>query len=185
MKIAFTGASSTGKTTLIKELISDPKFKDFNLVHLPTDARKILNSLGHKSMDLMTAKDTRQFQIHYHREKTNLELRASNFITDRSYVDIASYWQIRDNNGILASSDEMLQECKNSSNIYDHHFYFPTGIIPFEDDGYRSIDLELNNKIGDQILQNLLGWNLQFSTIEIKNIDDRKKLVLDILKEIS
>lgn len=162
MKVAFTGASSTGKTTLARALFVDKGIKRVLCEHLSVNARTILNEMGHKSMDKMTKAQLQKFQLLYLDRKLLLEKDKGSFLVERSFVDIAAYWIERDSTEAPNNITELLiEECKNQSKNYDLHVYFPFGVIPFEEDGYRSLDMESHYKVGARILKLLSQWNLQ------------------------
>ncbi len=184
MKIAFTGTASTGKTTLINELYKIEKFKNLNIEFITADARSILESMGYMQIDEMSASQVKLFQRQYLQKKIYLEENKNDFITDRSYIDIAAYWLVRDCNDDFEKAKEVLEISKKKVQEYDIHFYFPYGVIPFEDDGYRSRNEEFRKKIGDQIENFCIDWNINFITINTPDIKERIKIVLDYIKKI-
>ena len=184
MRIAFTGTSSTGKTTLIKELFKHDEFKSYNMNFSTTDARSLLDNMGAKQMDLMTDAQRMTFQKLYFEKKKEQELEKDNFIVDRSFVDVASYWLVREckNDISLANENNLLLQSKKFSMRYDMHFYFPYGIIPFEADGYRSENDNQRQEIGTQIHTFLNEWNLKHIILDTDNLFDRVKIVLETLR---
>jgi len=184
MKIAFTGTSSTGKTTLIKELFKNDEFESYNLNFSTTDARLLLDNMGAKQMDLMTDTQRMTFQKLYFRKKKEQELEKDNFIVDRSFVDVASYWLVREckNDISLANENNLLIQSKEFSTRYDIHFYFPYGIIPFEADGYRSENDKQRQEIGIQIYTFLNEWNLKYISLDTENLSERVKIVIETLQ---
>lgn len=92
MKLALTGSSSTGKTTLIMSVLSHLLASNSNIIFCAPDARQLLKDLGHSSMDRMSRTEMREFQLLYYLNKTLIEEDRNNFITDRSFVDIAAHW---------------------------------------------------------------------------------------------
>ena len=186
MKIAFTGTSSTGKTTLIKELFKYDDFKSYNLNFSTTDARSLLNNMGAKQMDLMTDSERIAFQKLYFQKKREQELGKDNFIVDRSFVDVASYWLVREckSNVSLANENDLLIKSKVFSMKYDIHFYFPFGLIPFESDGYRSQNNSQRKKIGVQIHTFLNEWQLKYISLDTKDLTKRVEIVMDTLRDL-
>jgi nicotinamide riboside kinase len=184
MKIAFTGTASTGKTTLVNELLKNEEFKRFKLKFVTTDARSILESLGFKQMDLMTKQQRIDFQKFYFEKKKELESNIDNYITDRSFVDVASYWFIRDLNGKQSPKDKIIEEARIISKSYDLHFYFPYGIIPFDNDGYRSKDEIQRKEIGTQIFKFLKEWGISYIELNESDINKRVQRVIDVLNQL-
>lgn len=84
----------------------------------------------------MTREQTIHFQKIYFKRKKLIEVKEENFIVDRSFVDVASYWLVRECDNNLEIANELINEAKILSKSYDLHFYFPYGLISFEDDGY-------------------------------------------------
>lgn len=182
MKIAFTGNSSTGKTTLIKELFKYNDFKSFKLSFFTTDARSLLNAMGAKQMDLMTNTETIAFQKLYFQKKRDDELGKDNFIVDRSFVDVASYWLIRECKNDFSLAKDLVMKSKVLSMKYDIHFYFPYGIIPFKSDGYRSENEIQRKEIGSQIKIFLDEWNLRYISLDTSDLKKRVEIVMYTLQ---
>jgi GTPase SAR1 family protein len=180
MKIAFTGASSTGKTTLAKRLMRMPEFVKYIPHYVTTDARRLLEGMGFRSMDTMSRDELRSFESHYYVEKIKSEGDLNSFVTDRSFVDVAAYWVCRDT--FDRSREESMQlevPCYNAAKRYDVHYYFPLGAIPFEDDGYRSVDMELHRKIDRQIIKYLNEWHLSYIRLDSQDLESRARRVAD------
>ena len=182
MKIAFTGTASTGKTTLIKELYKNNEFNQFKLEFLTTDARSILDSLGFKQMDFMTKFQTKQFQEIYFQKKIKNEIDKDNIIVDRSFVDVASYWLIRECENNVALAGKLIEDSCKQSKKYDLHFYFPYGIIPFEDDGYRSRNESQRKQIGEQIKKFLDEWGIKYVLLDTDDLDEKVGIVISQLR---
>jgi nicotinamide riboside kinase len=178
MKIALTGSTSTGKTTLVRELYKNDEFKRYNLEFLTVDARSILDSLGFKQMDLMTKEQTREFQKICFRTKKEIELGKDNFIVDRSFIDVASYWLVREWDYDMNNAKNLIDESRILAWQYDLHFYFPYGIIPFEADGYRSNDENQREAIDIQIKKFLIEWNIDFVSLNTIYMADRVNIVI-------
>jgi len=186
MKIAFTGTSSTGKTTLIRELFKYDEFKSHKLTFSTTDARSLLKDMGAKQMDLMTDAQRMTFQKLYFQKKQEQELNKDNFIVDRSFVDVASYWLIREckNDISIANKNDLLIKSKAFSMKYDMHFHFPYGIIPFEADGYRSENDKQRKEIGTQIHTFLKEWKLKYISLNMVDLTKRVEIVMEALRDL-
>jgi nicotinamide riboside kinase len=184
VKIAFTGTSSTGKTTLVRSLMQLSEFRQRFPTYLTADARKILEASGFHSMDAMTRSQLRSFQLSYFRSKQELERGQDQFITDRSFVDVAAYWVQRDAFDAPMDQEQLVLPCSAEARKYDIHFYFPHGLISFEQDGYRSNDLGFHERIDRQIQRFLVEWNLPYESICTANHQERVEAVLSRVKAI-
>lgn len=179
MKIALTGSSSSGKTTLARSLMENPKFVELAGEFVTEDARSLLRTLGHQSMDEMTRAEQREFQERYLEQKAANELDRECFLVDRSYVDVAAYWLVRDGFDLPLDEQERFEHtCCELARNYDIHIHFPFGQISFASDGYRSEDVEFHERIATKIHDLLRGWDIEHVTIESPNLEARLKQVL-------
>ncbi len=179
MKIAFTGSSSTGKTTLAKRLMESQQFIGLVGEFITEDARSLLKSLGHASVDDMSRKEMRKFQECYFEQKSVNEANRENYLVDRSFVDVAAYWLIRDGFDLpLSKQKEFEGKCRKLAENYDLHIHFPFGQIPFDSDGYRSEDQGFHSRIAEKIYDLLQDWGLKFISIESSDLELRLQQVL-------
>lgn len=183
IKIAITGASCTGKTTLAHELMRDTRINHVITSVINVDARTILKQLGFQSMDLMNREELKSFQLNYYEKKKQIEKGLNDFLAERSFVDVAAFWLIRDTfeQGI-DEQNRLIIPCQTESQKYDLHIFLPFGIIPFESDGYRSEDIELHTKVSAQMKSFLVEWNLMFVEIDTDDLHLRvDQVVTEIL----
>lgn len=181
MRIAFTGACSTGKSTLAESITSDSTLLAKAGIFITADARRILRELGHTNVDAMSIEEKRQFQFAYLERKLLLELGRTHYFTDRSFVDLASYW-IEYLGGTLSDQDEYIAQCRSAATRYDAHFYFPSALIPLQSDGYRSTD-EASRTRTDVIIKEILqAWNIPAVELSILDLDTRRAQVAEVLQ---
>tara|TARA_R110002111_G_scaffold4958_2_gene25836 strand:+ start:5740 stop:6324 length:585 start_codon:yes stop_codon:yes gene_type:complete len=186
MKIAFTGSSSTGKTTLAKRLMQHQEFANVVGNFITEDARSLLESFGHKSMDNMSRDELRKFQKCYLDQKIANEKSRDSFLVDRSYVDVAAYWLVRDSYDLpLIEQTDFENKCRDLAASYDLHIQFPFDQIPFISDGYRSKDLDFHRDIAMKIQYLLDKWGCKYISIESPVIEKRIDQVLLILSDYS
>lgn len=182
MKIALTGTSSTGKSTLAKALLEDKRFRKYACKLIKVDARKIIESYKCKNIDDMTRKQLQEFEINYFKEKKALESKQYNFIAERSFVDIAAFWVVRDTYDLaIEIQNKLVEPCRVESRNYDLTVYLPFGVIPFEADGYRSVDLKFHSKIDNIISTYLKEWNINHITLGFADLDKRVDTVITTL----
>jgi len=183
MRIAFTGSSSTGKTTLANKLQEDTRFCELSLEFITVDARKLLEERGFKSMDRMITEEKIKFQAAYLEKKLVLENGRDSYFTDRSFIDVASYWLELDKTGLPASDiDSYIERCRQEVGRYDLHFYFPYGLFPFESDGYRSEQIDLHERIDSRICQFISEWGCKVMSLDVKDLGSRCDAVIDALQ---
>jgi nicotinamide riboside kinase len=183
MKIAFTGSSSTGKTTLAKRLMGVASFSERVGDFITEDARSLLRSLGHSSMDNMHREELRVFQQLYYTQKADHEMNRTRFLVDRSFVDVAAYWLVRDAFDLpIVDQSEFENKCRTLALAYDLHIHFPIGQIPFTSDGYRSEDIDFHSRIAEMIEQVLAKWSVRFISITSSDLDSRVQQVLNAVE---
>lgn len=186
MKIVLIGSTSTGKTTLAKELMKDIRLKQKLKRIINADARSVIRDLGCKSMDLMSRDQNRMFQILYFEKKRKMESGLDSFLAERSFVDIASYWIIRDAYDLkIEEQNKIIIPCKEEAKRYDLHVYLPFGLIPFEADGYRSNDMDFHRRIDKQMKKFLEDWNLKFIELKTDDLEQRVSIVTNEILKIT
>lgn len=179
MRIALTGASSTGKTTLVAAVLATPQGRKLFDGTVQVDARSMLRRLGRTQMDDMTPDELRCFQVEYYRRKVILEAMQERYIADRSFVDVAAYWLVRDTVGAGDRLRNLLTDrCRRHALRYDFHFLLPLGVVPFVHDGYRSEDGALHLATDGCIRQLLTEWKLPHEVLDRRSLDYRVRRVL-------
>lgn len=175
MKVAFTGSSSTGKTTLARRLERRADFSvRFGQV-VGEDARSLLRAMGHMSMDEMSRDELREFQRRYFDRKATKESLLQSFLVDRSFVDVAAYWLVRDSHDLPSPErDGLVASCEKLAKGYDLHVYFPMGVVPFQSDGYRSEDSTFHRRIDAKIAELLSLWKLRTIRLAGRTPEERE-----------
>jgi len=143
MKIAFTGAQSTGKTTLLNKLKHDPMF------NLEFDFRdEITRRMQKKGLSINEGgNDITQLLIMNSHIKNTL---IDNVIMDRCALDGLIYtdWMY----GKKKVEQWVIEYAENVFNLlidrYDYIFYLAPE-FDIEDDGVRSTDIDFRNEIVD------------------------------------
>ncbi|MFI7430581.1 ATP-binding protein [Micromonospora sp. NPDC049836] len=182
MRVAFTGSSSTGKSTLASALMKVESFRRLAPRYLPSEGREILSELGFTGLDTMTQDQTAFYELAYFARKVSRELSADAFLTDRSFVDVAAYWIERDAKGRGAYLESLLVDpCQRLARGYDLHFLLPMGLIPFEEDGRRSSDGQFHARIDACIRRLLDQWCIAYVEVTETELSGRVELVLKAL----
>lgn len=182
-RIAITGPSSTGKTTLAEALMKDPAFEACIPTLVPEGARELLREQGYSSFDGLSREDLRGFQRRFLEFKRNAESGVERFLVDRSFVDVAAVWLERDTfDQSAALQSELVGRCRELARSYTLHIHLPFGVIAFTDDGSRERDTLLHQRIGARILQYLDEWGLEYFTVRSTTVKDR---VAEVCGELS
>lgn len=180
MKIALTGASSTGKTTLAREVSAHwPTLQIVNV-----DARALLQRLGHRNVSNISPAEFNVFQQEYIREKLQVEP-SDNFVTERSYVDAFAYWE--QTCAPVCSAVEhkaILTTCKRHAERYDLHIFLPFGILPFQSDGYRHPSADYHHKISRRIEELLQEWKVRYVCCNQLALNERVAVMNDAIAKL-
>jgi len=139
MKIALTGASGTGKTTLANHIS-----KMLNIPYVQSTARSIAEEQNIQPEQINSKDDLIQFQIKVITKKLQTEEQYKSFITDRAYIDSICY--------VL-----------NKHYLFDESDY-KSFIIP-----YYTRCLQLTNKTYDWVIRLPIGIELKTDNIRKTN----------------
>lgn len=188
MKIAFTGAGGTGKTTLAKEVSAT-----WGLPFITNVARQVMAETGienEESQNSMSAESLLELQC-----KIFLALRSRRasepaFVTDRLLLDNYVYALRRCG---ASMSDELRQTWETAAieDLYkmDLVFYCPAGLFPLKADGVRQTDVAHQYLI-DSAIYGLLckhAFDRQCGHVYVVNMADkerRKSYVAALVSEI-
>lgn len=120
MKIAFAGASGTGKTTLMKQFVAEAA--DFGVEPIICDvgSREVVRDLGLENpydVDLVGKRS--QFQKLLFQKKKEWEDRYKSewFITDRTHLDNLTYSIMHD--CVNTVDYQFMRDCIEQSKVYD------------------------------------------------------------------
>jgi deoxyadenosine/deoxycytidine kinase len=177
LRIVIVGSLSTGKTTLAERLA-----RELNLPLLPEAAREVVE-LGFKlDKDATPETETLIFLKQF-----NNELSTSQFIGDRSLIDVMAYagWvldnQPRRKETALWEECEELAERHLRTN-YSHVFYLPIE-FPIVLDGLRPNDPEFQKEIDSRILRLLDTHGLSYETIG-GTVEERAQKIRSIIGSV-
>ena len=174
MRIAITGAQSTGKSTLLRYLKQDDDLKGFEFIDELT--RKIaakginINEEGSNMSQIFT--------VTIHAEN----IVKDHFISDRCALDGLVYtkWLFDEGKVDKWILDYAIGVAKEVIPRYDYIFYLPAE-IPIEDDGIRSADVKFRDDI--VALFEKYTKELGVKLIELSgSVKDRAKLFKRVLE---
>ena len=169
MKIAFTGASSTGKTTTAQELFNSGLLAQLDIeIIRPLNTRAGLT----KKIDDLSHQERIAYQQKRFDEKKILEKNRANFITERSFIDLLAYRYAI----IPTPTQDEIDEHVELANEYTVHFFFPHGLFPYELDGTRpdySYSLNISRKIEEIMHSN----HIKYIPLESNSLDKRCEII--------
>lgn len=174
MRIAITGAQSTGKSTLLRFLKNDDDLKGFEFIDELT--RKIaakginINEEGSNMSQIFT--------VTIHAEN----IVKDHFISDRCALDGLVYTKWLFDQGKVDQwiLDYALGVAKEVLPRYDYVFYLPPE-IPIEDDGIRSADVKFRDEVVS--LFEKYTRELDIKLIELSgSVKDRARLFKKVLE---
>lgn len=181
MKIFFTGAQGSGKTTLVNELKK----------YLPD--YEIIDSLAKdvsKKGETWTKNNLMKFQISVLGIYLSKWFSTDNFISSRSISDTYAYLnediRITDDENIKSFYNKIIgwtEDLKDVFNLNECiHIYVPPVIELKEKEG-RSVDKEFQKRVDQDILNYLDTYKIRYIKVEKISIEDRVNEIITKLKE--
>lgn len=165
MRIAFTGAQGTGKSTLVDILM---KKYNFQRASAPQRILKEINPNFPINQDTDNLSQSAITAIYI----MELIKNNSNYISDRSLIDAFAYMDASKN---ISDNDKakLLNYYESFIELYDCIFYIP---IEFEaeEDGIRVTDKDYQKEIDENILKYINKYNSKVKIITITgSIEER------------
>lgn len=183
MKISFTGASGTGKTSVAKQLFSSHKGELADLELVGVNSRGLLDKLGLQRAEDIGDLEYKVFQTMYFSQKLLLESKASSLLTERSFADGLAYWKLHCEASASRAENAIFHRlCREQTKTYDRHFLFPTDFLPLEDDGYRHGNPDYHREF-ELVLRSILDeWMIEYVEMPRSDITERARFVLDYIQ---
>jgi len=183
MKIALSGSAGTGRTTIARKLsqiVGYPSLTNLAKAILRDDGFKygmglpVEQFLCTPDRQGMLAENKRVMESHY-----------DDFVTDRSWLDLAAYCV----QGMLEKEkfdiSEFLNECQEEVEKYDIIIHIPWGRQPLESNGTRTIDPWFQFIIDSIICRLAMLWDVKLISVP-SNLDNNETLewIVNHLKEM-
>jgi|TARA_R110002110_G_scaffold135418_5_gene319472 nicotinamide riboside kinase len=168
MLVSFTGAQSSGKTTLLKKAMSDPDFRKWNFV---PEVTRIVKRLGFNINELGD-NSTQLFILSEHLRNHHL---SGNTILDRCAVDGWVYTMHLEEIGkvdrwVSEYSRRLFLLLKDKLDI----IFYTDHNIPLEDDGERSIDIDFRDSIVNKFQNAINSYTIKDKIIRLEgDVDTR------------
>ena len=169
IRLAFTGASGTGKSTLAEKIA-----KEYDLPMNPVGSRTVSKAMGFETpYDVDKAGKRGEFQHRLLQEKTKWEAEREDFITDRTTFDNLSYTVLHD---VHCIDQKMLDGAISGLSRYTHIVYCPVRAFCNPGSDPNRVKEMIYHVLYDAILEALhqkFGNSSRFLTLEISGVDNR------------
>jgi len=180
MRVGFCGAGDTGKTTTAV-LVAD----ELGIPFLPSISRAVFADLGLTEADQvdMSDEDRWGLQCKILSAKRKQDSMHEPGVLDRTLLDHAAYCLYRCS-GIISRDEygRLIDEVgDNLRHHYDRVFYFPAGVYPPVDDGFRQGGLAYQTAIDCLIRGMLSRFDLPHVIVEPVLLDERVAFIHDIV----
>lgn len=188
MKIAFTGAGGTGKTTLATYLA-----EKWGVPYCGSVSREVMREMGVESemaQDRMTDSDLLALQYAIFKRRQEKLASLDSYVTDRCALDNYIYGLRRCG---AALTDAIRKEWEEGAvkDLYTHDlvFYAPIGMFPTAHDGTRVTDIS-HQHLMDVAMYGFLAkhaWDKCAAHVYILNmadLDRRKSFINSLISEI-
>lgn len=178
MKIIFTGAQGTGKTTILNHY----KEQGYNTI---TEVVRKLSEEGVKINEMGDLKGQQKIFNEYNK----LLNKEESYISDRGLTDVAAYTvYLGRKNDDMKLLIETIYQLVDISVFYKSNpdiitCYFPIE-FPITADGVRSMDEEFRTEIDKNIKNSLEGLGIQYHTIT-GTVEERIKQIDKIIQDVT
>lgn len=173
MVISFTGAQSTGKSTLFNRMKSDDRFRKFNYV--PEITRKLKDSYNLKINE--NGDDLTQLAILNAHLDNFLKFRTTNTIMDRCILDglvytTYLYYTKKVSSEVVSYAEFLTKKIIDGVDV----IFYTEADIPLKDDGVRSNNNEFRDTIIKLFEEAIKFYNLNVVRLE-GSVDNRLKII--------
>lgn len=180
LRIAFCGASGTGKSTLAK-WVSETYRVPMN----PVGSRLIAREMGfHSPYDVDKAGKRAAFQRRLQLKKVVWEMDHDIFVTDRTTLDDFCYMALHE---VRAIDDEFLGRAFAHLNRYTHIVYCPLDVFCDPAGDPNRVQDRAYHRVFDMMIQGALKdanvERFNFITIADQDLAKRKQQIADFLAE--
>ena len=182
MKIAFCGASGTGKTTLT-DWVQEIYRLDFN----PVGSRSVAKAMGFDSpYDVDKAGKRAEFQQRLLDDKVGWEAGRESFVTDRTPLDNLLYTSLHD---VYSITEAQIDKALEHTRSYDLVFYTPlSAFINTAGDKDRAAD-QSYHRVYDMamcgFLERTFGTTTAFlgglRQLHLTGLEERKEYISDAI----
>ena len=180
MIITFTGAQSSGKSTLLNKMKEDPYFKDW---YFEPEITRSLKEKYNISINEQGNCFTQMITINSHVDNY-LRNRDKNCILDRCALDALVYttytcYKNKESDSLGKYAEYVFGQLKDKYNI----IFYTDPSIPLVDDGVRSINVDFRNKIIELFEFYISEYNLPMLVRLYGDVDQRYDTIMHNIKQ--
>jgi predicted ATPase len=150
MRIAFAGASGTGKTTLMRYLA-----EELRLPTNPVGSRSVAQAMGFaRPYDVDAAGQRVEFQRRLLVQKRAWEETHEEFVTDRTTFDELVYLSLH---GVHGLDEELFESYRQGMERYTHVFYCPVEAFQYTGSDPQRVHEKAYHRVYCAMLDGLLS----------------------------
>lgn len=179
MRIALTGSSGTGKTTLATFIA-----ETFGIPYNPVGSRSVAKDMGFDSpYDVDAAGQRAEFQRRLVTEKCRWESETPAFVSDRTTMDNLVYTMLHD---VRSIDQELLQDAITGLGRYTHIFYCPVNVFCRPGDDNARVKEMVYHTLYDTTVKAMVDKHIstktRLHTVWTEGVDERKSWIERILR---
>jgi predicted ATPase len=183
-RIAFSGASGTGKTTLAAHVVTTER-----LALNPVGSRSVAKAMGFESpYDVDAAGKRVEFQMQLRIAKAQWEyaMHPTGFVTDRTYLDEAVYLLFHGGSKAFADRFDVWPSVLEYMKYYEIVFYCPREAFQNLGDDPKRMQDPTYQRLYDACLSGLLSdvcteLQIPLEYVDAGTLEERKAFVSDTL----
>jgi len=180
LRVGIAGCAGTGKTSLAEALsakLGIPLLKSREITEdiLKRDGYDFVSGI---QIERFLATSGRPNEL---LRRTVEQQAASQFVTDRTVVDLAAYavCELHDMDNMAVR--RIIETCRKNVMVYTHIFMCPWKDVPIEDNKRRTLNPWYQFLIHTVEMGMLQEWGCKYTILSSKTTDERAKEILGII----
>jgi hypothetical protein len=178
-RIGIVGSAGTGKSTTARVLAEELglPFLSAKEITDPILQRDGYDFSSGMQIERFLGLGDRQREILY--GTINQQLNQENFVTDRTFIDLAAYAICEQNDVNQDIVAEIHDHCRDKSKVYTHLFVCPWKEGPLGNNGRRTLNPWYQFMIHCLDIGVLQRWNLGYTVLGTEGVENRVREIKD------